>query len=137
MESLICRPPRGGEQKQRRRKGRETISPPPLPTKNFHPRVSVNTRPSGIFLTERLLSAYNFPSVFNAPAVHFTHSVHPSPPQADASAAVTCWNEPSGASCKSRTGCVSSIKMSKRVFSLSAETVASSAATCSNTLYCA
>ena len=46
------RPPRGGEQKQRRRKGRETISPPPLPTKNFHPRISVNTRPSGIFLTE-------------------------------------------------------------------------------------
>lgn len=37
------RPPRGGEQKQRRRKGRETISPPPLPTKNFHPRISVNT----------------------------------------------------------------------------------------------
>lgn len=23
-----------------------------LPTKNFHPRISVNTRPSGIFLTE-------------------------------------------------------------------------------------
>ena len=23
-----------------------------LPTKNFHPRISVNTKPSGIFLTE-------------------------------------------------------------------------------------
>lgn len=77
-----------------------------LPTKIFHPRISVNTRSSGIFLTECLLSAYNFPSVFNAPAVHFTRSVHPSPPQADASAAVTCASELAGASCKSRTGCV-------------------------------
>ena len=29
------RPPRGGEQKQRRRKGRETISPPPFLQKIF------------------------------------------------------------------------------------------------------
>ena len=107
-----------------------------LPTKSFHPRVSANTRPSGIFLTECLLSAYNFPSVFRAPAVYFTHSAHPSPPQTDASASVTGASELPGASCKSRTGCVSSAKMSKRVFSLSAETVVS-ASTCSSTLYCA
>lgn len=32
-----------------------------LPTKNFHPRVSANTRPSGIFLTEQLLNTYQLP----------------------------------------------------------------------------
>ena len=82
------------------------------------------------------MSAYSFPSVFNAPAVYFIHSVHPSRPQADASASVTGVSELAGASCKSRTGCVSSTNMSKRVFSLSAETVVS-ASICSNTLYCA
>ena len=34
----------------------------PLPTKNFHPRVSANTRPSDIFLTEQLLNTYQLPN---------------------------------------------------------------------------
>lgn len=81
-----------------------------------------------------IIERLQFSVRFSPPAVHFTHSAHPSPPQADASASVTGASELAGASCKSRTGCVSSTKMSKRVFSLSAETVVS-AAICSNTLY--
>ena len=47
-----------------------------LPTKNFHPRVSDDTRPSGIFLTECLLSAYNFPSAFRRSSRSF-HAQRP------------------------------------------------------------
>ena len=94
----------------------------------------------GAICTGHFSSFFNFfrapRQAFPPPAVYFTHSVHPSPPQADASASVTCASELVGASCKSRTGCVSSTKISKRVFYLSAETVIS-VSICSNTLYCA
>lgn len=58
--TVFGRPPRGRAETASMERKREDQSSL-LPTKNFRPRISVNTRPSGIFLTEQLLNTYQLP----------------------------------------------------------------------------
>ena len=60
--SPFASPPTRGRAKIASTERKRDDQSSPLPTKNFHPRISVNTRPSGIFLTEQLLNTYQLPN---------------------------------------------------------------------------